>query len=186
MRLLSTMNIPLWLRITFGRKSKKFIVNMFVVLCFLPKKIMHSCWFISLCYCRWSEWSHALCRSTWWCLSDIQKQRHSTVAHTAWRVWFCGRVANCQMRKRSAKPVGGLQQQEHFIVLWIQFSFILQIPRQVPTVCWNLAEVASRAYAEACKMDPYDRYKWSYEAINGVHPYQWPNIYGFPYFFTSK
>ena len=24
----------------------------------------------------------------------------------------------------------------------------LQIPRQVPTVCWNLAEVASRAYAE--------------------------------------
>ena len=45
---------------------------------------------------------------------------------------------------------------------------------------------ADTIFIYSCKMDPYDCYKWSYEAINGVHPYQWPNIYGFPYFFTSK
>ena len=60
-------------------------VNMFVVLCFLPKKSMHFCWLICRCYCRWSEWSHALCRSTGWCLSAIQntETQHSCVYRMA-------------------------------------------------------------------------------------------------------
>lgn len=120
------LDIPLWLRITCGRKSKKFIVKCEYVCCtlFPPKKIhafLLAYMSLLLPVERVESRLMSQHRMMFECHSETETQHSCVYRMARMALWQRSELSDVKAECQT-HCVGGLQQQEHFIVLRIQFS----------------------------------------------------------------